>query len=279
MIGSILRFAHPPMRLPAWRGLTAPPPPRRSADVADLRRWHLHLPHARHLTRDRHLLRQRSLSSSNLEVSGQIAGRQIGRIRPQPRFSYLRAVLQMLLLQATMLFSAHSNGTEAAGAPCISEDAYPVATVQMTIMTLDSGIETFEAFRLVPEGDGEWARWTSNGYLLDHGRLSPPTPNAFDTLAAAAETRSWFLPWPSEAGPLGRPGFRLDLVKVDGNRIRAKEFDSTPAPFVDVIAELRPGIGSRYLYAPVLTCGPPRRRGHAVHRSTSTSPTGRVTKS
>jgi hypothetical protein len=110
--------------------------------------------------------------------------------------------------------------------------------VQITSMKLDAGDQTFEAFRIRPDGMTEWARWNSSGVLLNLGALRDAKRKDYQkvlSFASVSSARHWL----QGGGAPGRPAFRLEIAAVSRSGIRARSMTSMPQNLATLVDELR----------------------------------------
>jgi hypothetical protein len=110
--------------------------------------------------------------------------------------------------------------------------------VQITIMQLDAGEQTFEAFRILPDDVVEWARWNSGGSLLDHAQPFKMNHGIFNKVLSLPSFANPPGPAP-EDGALGRPAFRLDMASFTGARVKMISLPDMPEDMAQLISELR----------------------------------------
>lgn len=116
-----------------------------------------------------------------------------------------------------------------------------VEFVQITIMRLDAGEQTFEAFRILRSGTVEWARWNSSGHLLDH---SEPLGMGSETFDKVVSSPSFLNPaeLPQDDDVLVRPAFRLDMAILSRSGIDAVSMTKMPDDIAELTDVIRRGV-------------------------------------
>lgn len=124
-----------------------------------------------------------------------------------------------------------------AESPCVASTSQLGDQVQLKLMTLDAGLQTFEVYRLPRHEVGDWARWTSAGHLLAYGAL--PAATTYEHITNAIASAPPATPTTDPAGPLGRAGFNLTLLQVADTVIHQRQLDSVPPALADLIEDWR----------------------------------------
>jgi hypothetical protein len=148
------------------------------------------------------------------------------------RASWVSATSRLVIALAAIAICARAGG---AGASC---HAKVPAFVQTTGMKLDAGVQTFEAFRLHPDGLVEWARWNSGGALLGLGMFQERAARSYETALASASF-SERSPDVRNDGPLGRPAASVELTAVSTSAVRTRLIDGMPEDLQTLTDRLR----------------------------------------
>ncbi len=118
--------------------------------------------------------------------------------------------------------------------------------VQINIMQLNMGVQTFEAFRIFQNGNIEWARWNSVGHLLGHGVLYDSNNHFFDKVVSSP---SFIFPPKSlrDENILGRPIFRIDIttLSISGNRIVS--MNNLPVDIAEITTQIKNNVKKSFL--------------------------------
>ena len=114
----------------------------------------------------------------------------------------------------------------------------PVEFVQITSIRLDAGEQIFEAFRILRNGNVEWARWNSSGFLLDHAEPFQLGSDNFDRVVSSPA----FLKPPKQRrddGALGRPAYRLEISTLTQSGIDAVFMTKMPDDLATLVDDIK----------------------------------------
>lgn len=117
----------------------------------------------------------------------------------------------------------------AAQAPCAAETG---EYAQITLQSLDAGIQVFEAFRIAPSGQVEWASWNNDRRLIGHVPPRLPGRNVYAQARALAAT-----------GVAGSPGegkaFAVSVAAVTSRGRTFASYDVLPEGLAPTLSYLR----------------------------------------
>ncbi len=111
--------------------------------------------------------------------------------------------------------------------------------VQITTASLDAGVHTFDALRIMRDGTVEWASWNSFGYLLSHAEPQKLEPEIFDRAVTYKDSlvarTAWFKLGISEPGPI----FHLEMCVVLDGKMRISASTALPNDLSKLLKDIR----------------------------------------